>query len=66
MSTAARLEAEAKYPDHTAGGQRDYKAWAKRLVYRFEHGDTGIKRAEIESAREALNNAVPLNQGEKK
>jgi hypothetical protein len=47
MSTALRLESEAKFPDVTAGGRRDYVAWAKRFVYRYERGDNDIKKAQI-------------------
>jgi hypothetical protein len=56
MSTAVQLEAQAKFPKHAAGGKTDPKAWAKQIVYRFEHGDKSIKKAQIDSAREALAN----------
>ncbi len=54
MSTALRLEAEAKYPKNLAGGAVDHQAWAKRIVYRFEHGDRDISKIQIAQAREAI------------
>jgi hypothetical protein len=63
MSTAAILEAEAKFPIHRAGGGKDDLAWAKRLEYRYAHGDRSIKKFQIDAAREALKN-VTTNQGE--
>jgi hypothetical protein len=62
-STAVTLEAEAKFPIHRAGGAKDDLAWAKRIEYRFDHGDRAIKKFQIDAARKALTNAT-TNQGE--
>jgi hypothetical protein len=48
-----RSAASAAYPDWI-GTQRDYKAWAKRILYREQHGDTLLIPIQPQFAREAL------------
>jgi hypothetical protein len=36
------------------GEVRDHKAWAKRIMFRVEHGDKGITSLQERFAREAL------------
>lgn len=54
MSIAIKLEAEAKYPIWTQTG-KDYRAWAKRLLYRAEKGDKTVTVLQVSFAKEALN-----------
>lgn len=58
MSTVIRNEAEAKYPTKTSTGI-DYKAWAKRFVYRAERGDKDLLHVQILFAYQALELPVP-------
>lgn len=58
MSAVLRSEAEAKYPTKTATGI-DYKAWAKRFVYRAERGDRDLLSVQILFAYQALDLPVP-------
>lgn len=58
MSHAIRYEAEAKYPLNTTLG-RDYKAWAKRIIHRFERGDKALMPIQITFAHEALDMPMP-------
>lgn len=59
--SAIRFEAEAKYPLLTTNG-RDYQAWAKRLVYRFQRGDKTLMHIQIQFAHEALGIALPKSE----
>lgn len=54
MSIAIKFEAEAKYPIWIESG-KDYKAWAKRIVFRAERGDKTISVLQLNFAKEALN-----------
>lgn len=58
MSHAIRYEAEAKYPCVTTQG-RDFKAWAKRIVHRFQRGDKTLMQCQIQFAHEALEIPLP-------
>lgn len=53
MSRHIQDEANARYPVVSVQG-RDYKAWAKRIIYREEHGDKEVTPIQIKFAREAL------------
>ncbi|MBV8060492.1 MAG: hypothetical protein JO253_03060 [Alphaproteobacteria bacterium] len=53
MSYAIRSEAEARYPQYVSG-QRDFKAWAKRIVFRHSQGDKTLNHAQIKFAYEAM------------
>jgi hypothetical protein len=48
------LEAEARFPYNSTLGI-DHKAWAKRIIYRLEHGDTSLLSVQITFAKMALN-----------
>lgn len=54
MSITIKFEAEAKFPIWMESG-KDYKAWAKRIVYRAERGDKTISVLQLNFAKEALN-----------
>jgi len=58
MSAVIRAEAGAKYPTKTSAGI-DYKAWAKRFVYRAERGDKGLLPIQVLFAYQALDLEVP-------
>jgi hypothetical protein len=58
MTYATRLEAEALYPCVTSAG-RDFKAWAKRIVYRHEHSDKSLYNIQIPFAYAALGMPQP-------
>lgn len=58
MSAVARAEAEARYPLRTSAG-RDEKSWAKRFVYRYEHGDKTLMPVQIQFAYAALEMPMP-------
>lgn len=58
MSHAIRYEAEAKFPVVTTQG-RDPKAWAKRIVHRFQRGDKTLMECQINFAHEALEMPIP-------
>lgn len=60
MSAVLRSEAEAKYPYRNTAGV-DYKAWAKRIIYREERGDKDLLMVQVRFAKEALN----INEEEK-
>ncbi|ALK96993.1 hypothetical protein AB595_04820 [Massilia sp. WF1] len=45
--------AAARYPYNTAAGY-DYKAWAKRIVWRHETGDKTLLPIQIKFAQEAM------------
>lgn len=63
MSAVIRNEAEAKYPTKTTAGI-DYKAWAKRFVYRYERGDKSLLDIQILFAHQALELPVPNQKGD--
>lgn len=48
-----RNAASAAFPDWI-GTVRDYKAWAKRILYREQHGDTLLMPIQTQFAREAM------------
>lgn len=54
MSVQIQLEAAARYPVLTTVG-RDDKAWAKRILFREERGDTSLLSIQVRFARDALN-----------
>ena len=58
MSYQLKYEAEAKYPMQTTNGC-DYKAWAKRIVYRAERRDKSLIWVQILFAYQALDMEVP-------
>lgn len=53
MSLQLEGEANAKYPTNTTHG-RDYKAWAKRIIYREERGDKELLAIQVKFAKMAL------------
>lgn len=53
MSLVLEAEAAARYPMSTTAG-RDYKAWAKRILYREEHGDKDLLIIQVKFAKEAM------------
>jgi hypothetical protein len=53
MSLQIELEAAARFPVNTTAG-RDDKAWAKRILYREEHGDKSLMSIQVRFAREAM------------
>jgi len=59
MSDVLRYEAEAKYPFKTKSGE-DYKAWAKRFIYRAERNDKELLPIQIKFAYQAMDLPVPL------
>jgi hypothetical protein len=58
MSVQLQHEAAAKFPYNTPTGY-DFKAWAKRLLWRQEQGDTDLTMVQIKFATEAMNRAAP-------
>jgi len=52
-------ESRQAVPLMTVNG-RDEKAWAKRLIWRLENGDTELMPIQIQFAKEAL--GIPCNQ----
>jgi hypothetical protein len=53
MSQVLEMEAEARHP-LIIKGERDKKAWAKRIMYRADRGDSDLKKAQIAFAKAAL------------
>lgn len=53
MSAVLEREASAKYPMNTTAG-RDYKAWAKRILYRESRGDKSLLAIQVEFAKMAM------------
>lgn len=53
MTHALRAEAEAAYPLHTVE-RTDHKAWAKRIMYRYERGARDLSPIQVDFAHEAL------------
>jgi hypothetical protein len=54
MSLVLESEASAKFPINPAGGGRDHKAWAKRILYRFDKGDKDLLQLQIQFAQMAM------------
>jgi hypothetical protein len=57
MSRQLEDQAAALFPIVTATS-RDYKAWAKRIVWREEQGDKDLTSIQIKFAREAVSRGV--------
>lgn len=57
MSLQLELEAAARFPVVTETG-RDFKAWAKRIVWRQEQGDKDLLMVQIKFATEAMNRSA--------
>lgn len=53
MSLQLELEAAARFPIVTETG-RDFKAWAKRILWRQEHGDKDLLMIQTKFAAEAM------------
>lgn len=53
MSANLEMEARERYPLHTTQGT-DYKAWAKRFLYRLERGDKSLLSVQIKFAKMAM------------
>jgi hypothetical protein len=53
MSRQLEEQAAALFPVVTATG-RDYRAWAKRIVWRDEQGDKDLLTIQVKFAREAM------------
>jgi hypothetical protein len=51
--THLREQAASRYPFNTSAGF-DHKAWAKRILWREQHGDTGLLSVQVKFAREAM------------
>jgi hypothetical protein len=58
MSAAAFHEANSRYPFNTTAGY-DFRAWAKRIIYRHEQGDKTLHPFQIPLAYEAMGREVP-------
>ena len=54
MSYVLESEAEARFP-MWVNGQRDYKAWAKRILYRIERNDKDVTKVQADAAERAMN-----------
>ena len=52
------MEARAQHPTNTAQG-RDYKAWAKQIMYREQRGDTELTSIQVNFAKQALDIEAP-------
>ena len=57
MSLQIELEAAARIPVVTEAG-RDFKAWAKRIIWRQEQGDKDLLMIQVKFATEAMNRAA--------
>ena len=57
MSLRLQAEAAERYPVNTVAG-RDYKAWAKRFIYRLESGDKTLMAVQILFAKQAMGIAL--------
>jgi hypothetical protein len=53
VSLQFELEAAARFPAVTTAG-RDYKAWAKRILYRDEKGDKTLLSIQVKFAKQAM------------
>lgn len=52
MSSQLQFEAAARFPYATTAGH-DHMAWAKRILFREERGDTTLTSIQIRFARQA-------------
>jgi hypothetical protein len=57
MSRNLHAEAAAMFPFNTPTGY-DHKAWARRLLWRKEQGDTELLMVQIKFATEAMARGV--------
>jgi hypothetical protein len=57
MSLQIELEAAARFPAVTTAG-RDYKAWAKRILYREAQGDKTLLSVQVKFAKEAMSRGL--------
>lgn len=55
-------ESRAAHPTNTSHG-RDYKAWAKQIMYRERRGDNGLLAIQVSFARIALGIGEQGNEG---
>lgn len=53
MSRQLEEQAAVMFPTVSTTG-RDYKAWAKRIVWREEQGDKDLMTIQVKFARQAL------------
>jgi hypothetical protein len=53
MSLQLEIEAATRFPSATPAG-RDFKAWAKRFLWRLEQGDKTLTTIQIRFAKEAM------------
>lgn len=53
MSVHLQHEAAARFPYNTGTGY-DYKAWAKRILWRQEQGDKELTALQVRFATEAM------------
>lgn len=53
--------ARAAHPTNTAMG-RDYKAWAKQIMFREERGDKNLLAVQVTFARIALGIIIPAKE----
>jgi hypothetical protein len=58
MSRQLHAEAAAKFPYNTPAGY-DYKAWAKRILWRQEQGDKELTTLQTKFAAEAMDRPGP-------
>lgn len=58
MSLQLEIEAAARFPAVSAAG-RDFKAWAKRILWRQEQGDNDLLMVQIKFASEAMDRPGP-------
>lgn len=58
MSLQLEIEAATKFPSVTTAG-RDFKAWAKRILWRQEQGDKDLLMVQIKFATEAMERPGP-------
>lgn len=57
MSGQLQREAAERFPYNTPTGY-DYKAWAKRILWRQEQGDKDLMALQVKFATEAMNRGV--------
>lgn len=60
MSIQLQREAAAKFPYNTGTGF-DFKAWAKRILWREEQGDKELTSIQTRFAAEAMERPGPSN-----
>lgn len=47
-------QAIESFPRDFVGGGRDFKAWAKRILWREEHGDKSLLSIQVKFAKMAM------------